>query len=70
MFDEKRLQFLIDLSSYKPLYVFIRLLIITAVSMLLIHVSQLLADVPPSYEKLEPLAYFIAALAFNSLMDL
>ena len=38
MFDEKRLQFLIDLSSYKPRYVFIRLLIITVVSIILIHV--------------------------------
>jgi sensor histidine kinase YesM len=70
MFDEKRLQFLIDLSSYKPLYVFIRLLIITAVSILLIHVSQLLADVPPLDDKLEPLSYFIAAVAFNSIMEL
>ncbi|MFA5475835.1 MAG: histidine kinase [Bacteroidales bacterium] len=70
MFDEKRLQFLIDLSSYKPLYVFIRLSIITAVSILLIHVSQFLADEPPFHDKLPPLAFFIAAVAFNSIMEL
>lgn len=70
MFDEKRLQFLIDLSSYKPLYIFIRLSIITAVSILLIHVSQFLADEPPFQDKLPPLAFFIAALAFNSIMEL
>ncbi|HZK07296.1 MAG TPA: histidine kinase [Bacteroidales bacterium] len=70
MFDEKRLQFLIDLSSYKPRYVFIRLLIITVVSIILIHVSQLLADEPPIHDKLQTLAYFIAAIAFNSIMEL
>lgn len=70
MFDEQRLDFLIKFGSYKPKYVFIRIFIISLVSVIVLFFIEKVT----SYEELlnirQEVMYLIGIIAFNSVSEI
>lgn len=69
-FDIKRLNFLINLSSYKPLYILLRIVFLSGLSILLLEVASSIAGEKIPKQGFKFQGYLFIAIVFNAISEI